>query len=298
MLVEVARRLCAAVRAEDVVARVGDDQYALLLPETTKLQALALVERGRRSVSASPMPTGCWVTLSAGIAELADAAAEGELYRLADRALYWSKANGRDRAWLYDAEVVRELTSEERDANLERGQALMGVKALARAIDAKDPATSQHSERVARIAVRLAGELGWPAERIALLREAALVHDVGKLGVSDQILRSPRCSPPRSRRRCARTLRSGPRSPARSSSPSRSPGSATITAPRRPRLSRRPHRRGDPAGRRADRPGRLARRDRSPTGPPAARESGARRSTVRGVPPAASSTPTPCARAA
>ena len=191
VLVEVARRLCAAVRAEDVVARVGDDQYALLLPETTKLQALALVERGRRSVSASPMPTGCWVTLSAGIAELADAAADGELYRLADRALYWSKANGRDRTWLYDAEVVRELTSEERDASLERGQALMGVKALARAIDAKDPATSQHSERVARIAVRLAGELGWPAERIALLREAALVHDVGKLGVSDQILLKP-----------------------------------------------------------------------------------------------------------
>ena len=207
------------------------------------------------------MPTGCWVTLSAGIAELADAAADGELYRLADRALYWSKANGRDRAWLYDAEVVRELTAEERDANLERGQALMGVKALARAIDAKDPATSQHSERVARIAVRLAGELGWPAERIALLREAALVHDVGKLGVSDQILLKPALLTAEEQEAMrthaalgaeiagevldARAGRLGPPS---------------SRAPRRPRLSRRPHRRGDPAGRRADRPGRLARR--------------------------------------
>ncbi|MEP6954246.1 MAG: diguanylate cyclase [Solirubrobacteraceae bacterium] len=190
VLVEIARRLCAAVRAEDVVARVGHDQYALLLPETTKLQALALVERGRRSVSASPMPAGRWVTLSAGIADLDDDA-DGEIYRLTDRALYWSKANGRDRTWLYDADVVRELSAEERDANLERGQALMGVKALARAIDAKDPATSQHSDRVARIAVGLAGELGWSPDRIALLREAALVHDVGKLGVSDQILLKP-----------------------------------------------------------------------------------------------------------
>ncbi|MGZ4275179.1 MAG: HD-GYP domain-containing protein [Solirubrobacteraceae bacterium] len=67
----------------------------------------------------------------------------------------------------------------------------MGVKALARAIDAKDPATSQHSERVARLAVRLATELGWEPERVALLCEAALVHDVGKLGVSDAILLKP-----------------------------------------------------------------------------------------------------------
>jgi diguanylate cyclase (GGDEF)-like protein/putative nucleotidyltransferase with HDIG domain len=190
VLVEIARRVCAAARAEDVVARVGDDQFALLLPETSKLQALALVERGRRAVAAAPMPTGCWVTLSAGIADLDDAR-DGELYRLADRALHWSKANGRDRAWLYDADVVRELGAEERDAGLERSQALMGVKALARAIDAKDPATSQHSERVARIAVRLATQLGWATERVALLREAALVHDVGKLGVSDQILLKP-----------------------------------------------------------------------------------------------------------
>ncbi len=190
VLVEISRRLCAAARAEDVVGRVGNDQFALLLPETTKLQALALVERGRRSVAGAPMAAGSWVTLSAGLADLSDAA-EGDLYRLADRALYWSKANGRDRAWVYDPDVVRELGAEERDAHLERGQALMGVKALARAIDAKDPATSQHSERVARIATRLAAHLGWSPERTAMLREAALVHDVGKLGVSDQILLKP-----------------------------------------------------------------------------------------------------------
>ncbi|MGZ4269634.1 MAG: diguanylate cyclase domain-containing protein [Solirubrobacteraceae bacterium] len=190
VLVEVARRLAAAVRAEDAIGRVGSDQFALLLPETTKLQALALVERGRRAVAATPIAGDRWVTLSAGVADLSDTAA-GELYRLADSALYWSKAHGCDRAWIYDSEVVRELAAEDRDASVERGQALMGVKALARAIDAKDPATSQHSERVARLAVRLATELGWEPERVALLCEAALVHDVGKLGISDAILLKP-----------------------------------------------------------------------------------------------------------
>jgi putative nucleotidyltransferase with HDIG domain len=70
-------------------------------------------------------------------------------------------------------------------------QALAGLRALARAIDAKDPVTSSHSERVAQLSAAIAGRLGWSAERIALLREAALVHDVGKIGIPDAILLKP-----------------------------------------------------------------------------------------------------------
>lgn len=70
-------------------------------------------------------------------------------------------------------------------------QALAGLRALARAIDAKDPLTASHSERVARLSVAIAARLGWADERIALLREAALVHDVGKIGIADAILLKP-----------------------------------------------------------------------------------------------------------
>jgi putative nucleotidyltransferase with HDIG domain len=70
-------------------------------------------------------------------------------------------------------------------------QALAGLRALARAIDAKDPMTSQHSERVAQLSAAIAGRLGWSDERVALLRDAALVHDVGKIGVPDVILLKP-----------------------------------------------------------------------------------------------------------
>jgi len=59
---------------------------------------------------------------------------------------------------------------------------------LARGIDAKDPATRRHSERVAELAGRLAAAAGWPPARVGLLREAALVHDVGKIGIPDAIL--------------------------------------------------------------------------------------------------------------
>ena len=65
------------------------------------------------------------------------------------------------------------------------------VRTLAAAIDAKDPYTRGHSERVARYAVVLAKNMGLPPEEIRIIRIAALLHDVGKIGIDDRILRKP-----------------------------------------------------------------------------------------------------------
>jgi HD-GYP domain-containing protein (c-di-GMP phosphodiesterase class II) len=113
------------------------------------------------------------------------------MFRLADGALYWSKAHGRDVVWIYDPETVRELSAEERAEHLEHGAALRGLRALARAIDAKDPTTRRHSDRVAALVTELAKASGWEAERVGRLNEAALVHDVGKIGVPDAVLTKP-----------------------------------------------------------------------------------------------------------
>ena len=59
---------------------------------------------------------------------------------------------------------------------------------LARAVDAKHPDTRRHSERVAGLAHRLADALGWTDEARHRLREAAMVHDVGKISIPDAIL--------------------------------------------------------------------------------------------------------------
>jgi HD-GYP domain-containing protein (c-di-GMP phosphodiesterase class II) len=65
------------------------------------------------------------------------------------------------------------------------------IRALTAAIDAKDPYTSGHSERVARIAVRIAEELAVPFSRRSDLYLAGLLHDVGKIGVVDEVLHKP-----------------------------------------------------------------------------------------------------------
>ena len=63
------------------------------------------------------------------------------------------------------------------------------IRALTAAIDAKDPYTSGHSERVARIAVRLAEEMGMPPSQRGDLYLMGLLHDVGKIGIDDGVLK-------------------------------------------------------------------------------------------------------------
>lgn len=74
----------------------------------------------------------------------------------------------------------------------QQSELLAGVlKALTAAVDAKDPYTCGHSDRVARLAVRLAQELGFPAEKLSRVYLAGLLHDIGKIGVNDSILQKP-----------------------------------------------------------------------------------------------------------
>jgi HD-GYP domain-containing protein (c-di-GMP phosphodiesterase class II) len=78
-----------------------------------------------------------------------------------------------------------------RAAEENRGLFLGTVKALAAAIDGKDPYTRGHSERVARFSVAIGERIGLPDEEIETLRVSALLHDVGKIGIDDNILKKP-----------------------------------------------------------------------------------------------------------
>jgi len=68
---------------------------------------------------------------------------------------------------------------------------IASIRALAAAIDAKDPYTRGHSERVARYSSAIAKELALPTEEARKVRLSALLHDVGKIGVDDRIIRKP-----------------------------------------------------------------------------------------------------------
>lgn len=67
-------------------------------------------------------------------------------------------------------------------------ETISGLMALVTAVGARDPETLRHGERVARLCGRLAARMGLDDDRVAELRLAGLVHDVGKIGLDDDIL--------------------------------------------------------------------------------------------------------------
>jgi diguanylate cyclase (GGDEF)-like protein len=97
VLATVARCLRAAVRGHDTVARVGGEEFALLLPSIDLEEGAAVVERARAAVATIALPHG-GVTCSAGVASARGAQARiGDLFAAADDALYQAKALGRAR---------------------------------------------------------------------------------------------------------------------------------------------------------------------------------------------------------
>jgi diguanylate cyclase (GGDEF)-like protein len=191
LLVKLAQMLGGLTRKGDLMARLGADEFGLLLPETDKRSAFIVLDRARQRMASGPLADFAPVSFTAGICDLETSGGEGSLYRLADAALLWGKTNGRDVCCIYDPEIVPVPAHERGVAEVERAHALAGLQALSRAIDAKDSLTREHSERVTALARRLALVSGWPTARVEQLENAALVHDVGKIGVPDAILLKP-----------------------------------------------------------------------------------------------------------
>ncbi|MDE7299529.1 MAG: HD-GYP domain-containing protein [Lachnospiraceae bacterium] len=68
---------------------------------------------------------------------------------------------------------------------------LQAIEAISKTVDAKDKYTEEHSSRVAEYSCMIARELGWEEEQIRELRNSALLHDIGKIGIRDAVLNKP-----------------------------------------------------------------------------------------------------------
>ena len=114
-----------------------------------------------------------------------------DLLRAADEALYAAKALGRDRSVLHSAEIEGILGARRAHERSRDEAHLATVLNLAEALDMRDTGTARHSQTVGRYCELMATELGLPRERVERLRLAGVLHDIGKIGVPDAILRKP-----------------------------------------------------------------------------------------------------------
>lgn len=105
VLRQVARRIEETLRQEQIVGRIGGEEFAVLLPDTAPVHALVAIERVRTAVASAPyeIPDGTLVdmTISGGIAALPDGKAINHALQNADRAMYRAKALGKNRVEVF-----------------------------------------------------------------------------------------------------------------------------------------------------------------------------------------------------
>jgi diguanylate cyclase (GGDEF)-like protein len=198
VLQQVAETLKSTVRAADLVCRYGGEEFCVLLPHTTAQEAFEAAERFRRAIAARPL-AGIPVTASFGASSIASGAQEPrELLDQADKALYTAKRSGRDRVVLWNPYLPEHEghkdkpapTAPPREQRPDIPIPFHAVTALLSALAYRDAYTAEHSRRVADLCVATANGL-LSQSRCYILEVAALLHDIGKLGVADAILRKP-----------------------------------------------------------------------------------------------------------
>jgi putative nucleotidyltransferase with HDIG domain len=84
--------------------------------------------------------------------------------------------------------MMTSITAAQQDT---RSAYVGAIRALALALDARDPYTAGHSERVSAISVAIGHQMHLPEAELDILRLGALLHDIGKIGISDDVLRKP-----------------------------------------------------------------------------------------------------------
>ena len=179
-----ARIVRSAARSQDLVARYGGDELAVIVGDSTAFGAQNLAHRVVEAVRAAAISTtpGNHLTFSIGVATYPDDALTAvELVSAADQALYLAKREGKDRACTFP-QLVTELELD--DVSLFTMMAEAGpqmVVAVAHAVDHRSPIAQGHSSRVATIADATGRRASFPAGRLEDLRTAAFLHDVGHM---------------------------------------------------------------------------------------------------------------------
>ncbi|MDT8902097.1 HD domain-containing phosphohydrolase [Anaeroselena agilis] len=169
MLVAAAKILKDAFRREDIVARIGGDEYAVLMPDATDRAVEAACRRVRDAIEAyNDTQTGVYLSLSLGHAV-------GRRCGESIRALLREADNNMYREKLSQSHGTRSAI----------------VQTAIKLLEERDFFADEHADKIGRLALRLARGLGLPEASVAAMRLLAKYHDIGKVGVPDHILRKP-----------------------------------------------------------------------------------------------------------
>ena len=218
----IAEKIKQNIRANDSAGRYGGDEIAVIMPETDTKDAKYLAEYITYCLSCCFVDDVGPIKVSVGISTFPECTMDQEkLLILAEQAMFISQAKGYkegmsaivsssdfnfwdDMALNSFAEVLAKRHSqiginfEEELVHKFNHEEIMNhthlmemVTSLAGAIDAKDPYTKGHSTSVSRYAEALARAVNLPENEVERIKIGALLHDVGKIGIPESVLKKP-----------------------------------------------------------------------------------------------------------
>jgi diguanylate cyclase (GGDEF)-like protein len=189
LLKEVGGVLKATVRNTDQAFRYGGDEFAILLPNTPIDAATQVADRIRHKIAAKVKTGHIAITASIGLANWpADGVAANEIVAAADTALYRAKREGGNRSYCASGTLLEPEDTPLSSIDSRDGDTLRAIFALAETVDAKEHHADRHWEKVKEYATLLATAAELDAEEIGKLETIALLHDIGKISVSEKIL--------------------------------------------------------------------------------------------------------------
>jgi diguanylate cyclase (GGDEF)-like protein/putative nucleotidyltransferase with HDIG domain len=170
-------------RAHDLACRTGGDEFVILLAETASGEAWGAMGRLLRELEDIEVGTVHGVSASIGVADLSVAVTPEGLLAAAREGLEAARVAGGGR--------VAECPGTAGGSDLVMPGQTDVVSALVSALQERDRYTGDHSESVVDVAGRVAESLAVGPAEIERIRTAALLHDIGKVGVPDEILHKP-----------------------------------------------------------------------------------------------------------
>lgn len=164
LLQALARIIKSACRSDDIVARIGGDEFVLLLPKTDSAAAEEIVRRIKAQVDACRIGHTVLSVSFGWSTKTSEADSMAQIYRQAEDHMYRKK--------------LSESTSMKSET----------LRLITKTIYEKNAGEQVHSERVGRLGEQLALDMGLSADEASDMRTAGLMHDIGKVGVSKDVL--------------------------------------------------------------------------------------------------------------
>ncbi|MBI4303377.1 MAG: diguanylate cyclase [Chloroflexi bacterium] len=188
LLKQIGQIIRTSIRSSDQGFRYGGDEFAIVLPQTNTEAAVAVAERIRNRLISDTKDGFSPTTASIGIASWpADGVGITEIIAASDAALYQAKRSGGNQCCTPTTKLTAEEVTGNNGSNKD-SEILSNIYALAATVDARDHYTRSHSKRVNQYAIAIAEALNLEPLEINRLSTCALLHDVGKIGISDEIL--------------------------------------------------------------------------------------------------------------